>query len=180
MVDLETSGLDPTHSAILQIAAVRFNYETGEIGPTYEACLAIPDNRFWDEGTREWWLNQNQDVLSDILTRAGDPQETFRHFIAWCHETGPAVIEQRLWAKPIHFEWPFLQSYARQYERTMPFHYRNAVDLNSFTRGLTNNPGARSLDKAVEFVGNAHNALDDTLHQVKVALMARSLTCEST
>lgn len=175
MIDLETTGLAPDHAAIIQIAAVRFNYDQGTIGPTFEACLTVPPGRFWDEDTRGWWMNQKEEILVDILTRAEDAETVWKRFADWLVETSPAAHSNRLWAKPSHFEWPLLESYGRQFGRRLPFHYRDVVDLNSFTRGMERNPGANPLDKKVEFDGNAHNALDDTFHQVKVALMAQSL-----
>ena len=175
MIDLETTGLAPDHAAIIQIAAVRFNYSTGHIGPVFEACLDVPPGRFWDEGTREWWLNQKESILTDILTRAEDTAMVWDRFVAWVADTSPAAHDNRLWAKPSHFEWPLLESYGRQFGKRIACHYRDVVDLNSFTRGMANNPEAYPLDKQVPFEGDAHNALDDTFHQVKIALMARSL-----
>ena len=176
MVDLETTGTDPAHAAIIQIAAVRFNYDTCEIGPSFEACLEIPAGRFWDESTREWWLSK-WDTLEPILSRAREPAEVMTEFSHWCCDTTPALGHNRLWAKPIHFEYPFLQSYARQFGVEMPFHYRSAVDLNSFTRGMQHNPGAVPIDVQFKmtFEGEQHNAVDDVLHQIKQALSARYL-----
>lgn len=178
MIDLETTGLDPTHSAIIQIAAVRFDYATGEIGPSFVASLDMPDNRYWDESTRQWWSTM-PDVYEEIVSVADRPDRVMQYFSDWCFNSAPALsgTEQRLWAKPISFEWPFLQSYAKQFDVPLPFHFRNAVDLNSFTRGMQGNPGAQPLDKQfkIEFTGTAHNAFDDVLHQIKQALMARHL-----
>lgn len=176
MIDLETTGTDPGHAAIIQIAAVRFNYETREVGPSFVASLEMATGRFWDEDTREWWMSK-WDVLEPILKVAQPADQVWRAFAAWTRQTSPALVENRLWAKPISFEWPFLQSYGRQFNDELPFHYRNAVDLNSFTRGLQNNPGALPIDKQfkLQLVGDAHNALDDCLHQVRQALSARYL-----
>lgn len=176
MIDLETTGTSPDINAIIQIAAVRWDYETGEVGPAFVASLDIPYGRYWDEGTREWWM-QRPTTYAKIVESAMPAAEVFLRFAEWCRDTGPALsgMQQRVWAKPIHFEWPFLQSYARQFGEDLPFHYRNAVDLNSFNRGLAGDPGAEPLDKKVEFDGTPHDALDDVLHQIKVALMARHL-----
>lgn len=176
MIDLETTGLDPAHAAIIQIAAVRFNYQTMEIGPSFVAGLEIPEGRFWDEGTREWWLSK-WSVLEPILKSARPPAVVMQEFAAWCCNTSPALEDNRLWAKPITFEWPLLQSYSRQFDVALPFHYRNCIDLNSFTRGMQGKPGALPIDKQfnIPFEGDAHNALDDVLHQIKQALSARYL-----
>jgi DNA polymerase III epsilon subunit-like protein len=178
MVDLETTSTDAAFGAIIQIAGVRFNYETAEIGPSFVASLEMAHNKFWDESTRTWWMG-HLDVYNAIVAEAQPPGQVMKAFSEWCHSTGPALagVEQRLWAKPSSFEWPFLQSYCRQFEVSIPFHYRNCIDLNSFTRGLQNKPGAQPIDRQfkIEFVGDAHNALHDVLHQIKQALMAKVL-----
>lgn len=175
MLDIETTGTDPVNSAIIQIAAVRFDYARGEIGPSFVASLDIAYGRYWDEDTREWWM-QRPATYAEIVDVARPAAVVWAEFKLFLDLTGPALsgTPERLWAKPISFEWPFLQSYARQFGE-LPFHYRNAVDLNSFCRGLANDPGAEPLDKKVDFDGTVHNALDDVLHQIKVALMARHL-----
>jgi DNA polymerase III alpha subunit (gram-positive type) len=171
MVDLETTGVSPDVNAIIQIAAVRFNYETLEVGPAFCASLDIAPGRFWDEDTRTWWMGHHE-VYAEIVSQAREARTVWGEFADWCRQMDGGE-PQRLWAKPVHFEYPFLQSYGRMFQNPLPFHYRNAVDLNSFTRGLMKDPKADSLDRDVPFVGNAHNAIDDVLHQIKVALTAK-------
>ena len=75
MVDLETTGTSFDRTAIIQIAAVRFNFDTGEIDhDMFDRCLWIPQNRHWDEDTRAWWGKQKREVLQDILFRGEDPR----------------------------------------------------------------------------------------------------------
>lgn len=173
-VDLETTSVDPEHGAILQIAAVRFNYQTGAIGPAFDRCLWMPGNRYWSESTREFWA-RFPETLEGIQARSEDPRLVMESFRDWLIDTGPAMVPQRLWAKPSHFEYPFLQSYSRQFEVELPFHYRNVVDLNSYTRGLADDPGANPIEWDVEFEGEVHNAIDDVLHQIRVTLLAKHL-----
>ena len=173
MLDFETTGTDPLHNGIIQIAAVKFDYASGQIGAMFNQCLHLPGWRTWDEGTRAWWSRQG-DTLAKIQAAARDPHQVMREFGDFClpFDTGQPM---RLWAKPMSFEWPFLQGYARDFGVELPFHYRHAVDLNSFTRGMADDPGAEPLDKKVPFDGTVHNAIDDTLHQIKVALSAKYL-----
>ena len=79
MVDLETTGTSPDETAIIQIAAVRFNLQTGEVDPNvFDMCLSIPPRRYWDEGTRAWW-SKMPDVLMDIWQRQRPPEQHQRH-----------------------------------------------------------------------------------------------------
>jgi oligoribonuclease (3'-5' exoribonuclease) len=170
MVDLETGGLDPSHNPIIQISAVRFDYATSTVGPSFDMCLDVPSMRFWDQDTLRWWQG-NGDLLDRIMARAQPAQDVWNQFVEWTIDTTPSLTENRLWAKPVSFEWPYLQSYGRQFDRPIPFHYRNAIDLNSFTRGLAGDPGAQPIK--LPFEGEAHDALADTFHQVLMALSAR-------
>jgi hypothetical protein len=176
MVDIETTGTDPVLNAMIQICAIRFDYDTGAIGPIFNASLTIPYGRHWDEDCRNNFWMPRAALFQKITETARPADEVWAEFLLWLNITGPALAGQpeRLWAKPISFEWPFLQSYGRQFGE-LPFHYRHAVDLNSFTRGLAGHPGGEPLDKQVPFDGTPHDAVDDVLHQIKVALMARHI-----
>lgn len=173
MIDLETTGADPNINGIIQIAAVRFDYQTMQIGPAFCASMVLPYGRFWDEGTREWWMHPDRiGIYQDIMSTARDPLTVMREFSGWCMQVDNGQ-PQRMWAKPITFEFPFVSSYGRQFDVHLPFHYRHAVDLHSFTRGQRQDPGAEPFDKQVQFEGDAHNAIDDVFHQIKIALTAK-------
>jgi oligoribonuclease (3'-5' exoribonuclease) len=172
MIDLETTGTDPTHSAIIQIAAVQFDYQTGAIGRSFNRCAWVPNNRYWAEDTREWWGKQKAEILDGIFDRAEDPALVMQGFVSWVQSLS-ALKQPRMWAKPISFEFPFLASYAKQFGYEMPFHFRDAIDLQSFIRGLRRQPDAEPFDKQVPFDGEAHDAIDDVYHQIKIALVAK-------
>lgn len=166
MLDIETTGTDPVHTAMIQIAAVRFDAETKEIDTStmFNRCLWFPAGRFWDEDTRAWWGRQNESILEDIFDRMEDPRVVIHELLNWI-QTFNAAAPVRLWAKPTSFEFPFLTSYYKQFGLPMPFHYRHAVDVNSYIRGR----GHMDIDgfwKAIPFQGQAHNALHDVLHQI--------------
>lgn len=169
-LDIETTGTDPEHNAIIQIGAVKFDYATGQVGGIFNRCLSMPADRYWDEGTRSWWSTMPE-ILGSIWERQENPAVVMRDLADWANEGATNPV--RLWAKPVSFELPFLASYFRKYGIHNPFHYRSAVDLNSYCRGLAGDPGASPIEKQIPFEGNAHDALDDALHQLKVALMAK-------
>lgn len=170
MIDIETTGTDPSHSHVIQISAVRFNLEDLSIDADhmFDRCLLpVGGSRFWDEGTRSWWSHQKPGLLNSILDRGEDPEtvlKAFSDFVACTRSDKPV----RLWAKPISFEWPFLQSYMKEYGVEFPIPYWNCMDLNSYING-------RGVDdrkefwKKIPFDGDAHNALHDVLHQIKGA-----------
>lgn len=174
MVDMETTGECPETCAIFQLAAVRFDYATMQIGPSFCVSMWIPDDLHWTTGGRDFW-RKHQAVFDSIMATAQDPALMFRAFADWANMTGSIAGPQRLWAKPVSFEMPFLQAYSRRYGVELPFHYRHAVDLHSFTRWLRRDPAAEPIDKQITFDGAMHNAIDDVLHQIKIALSAKIL-----
>lgn len=170
MVDIETTGTSPDRTAIIQIAAVRFNKDTGLVDPNYfEGCLRIPAHRFWDESTRDWWLGQKQEVLIGIFEKARPHEAVMEEFRKWVLEMPGSPI---FWGKPTHFDYSFIASYFKDLGWANPFHYRYANDMNSFIRALWFTLGKTppDLEATLEFVGDAHNAVWDTFHQVKVLL----------
>lgn len=163
MIDLETTGTDPAHCAIIQIAGVAFNFEERDVSvKMFDQCLLVPPSRYWEEDTRDFWA-KHPEVLRQIWGRMRDARTVLTEFNAWVAEQSDGK-EPILWAKPSHFEQPFLQNYYRHYEIASPFHYRMTEDLNSWCRAR----GRPTLSLEVDVQGDAHNALHDTLHQVDV------------
>lgn len=172
MIDLETTGTDPEHCAIIQIAAVKFNLLTGEVGTdTFDRAMTFAPNRFWQEGGRDFWMKMPE-IYKEIMGRAADPLHVMGDFDDWVKKDVPEE-GWRMWAKPITFEWAFISSYYRQFDAPMPFHYRFARDLNSYIAGLRGTPEHYALEEEIPFEGKEHNALWDCFHQIKVLLHAQ-------
>ena len=168
MVDIETTSVQPDRGGILQIAAVKFNLKENTVSPDFfDMCLTIPRHRSWSEDTRNFWLNQKEEVLRDILMRAEPWQDVIKKFMDYAYP----LNSLRFWSKPSHFDYNFISSYFYDLnEGPMPFHYREANDMNSFLRGLYWENGGKVPEVNLPFEGEVHNALYDTLHQVKVLL----------
>jgi DNA polymerase III epsilon subunit-like protein len=170
MVDLETTGTNPAYNQILQLAAVKFNLETREVGTDlFDRALLPAPNRFWQEDTRDFW-SKLPTVYSSIVQRAEDPKEVLVDFYDWVAKDQPDIEGgYRFWAKPITFDWNFVASYYAQYGLPLPFHYRYARDVNSYAAGLRGAPAHVSLDNIVsDFTGVEHNAKWDCLYQIEV------------
>ncbi len=166
MIDVETGGTDPGHAPVIQLSAVRFCMKTKTIDTAsmFDRCLIPAPGRYWDESTRDWWLNTNPDLLTKILQR-GEPAEiVLRAFQNWVFEV-PVAAHRHMWAKPISFEWPMLAGYFRQFDLELPFHYRYARDANSWLagRGIEDTSAHWA---SVPFQGEAHNALHDVINQI--------------
>ncbi len=172
MIDLETTGTNPEETAIIQIAAVRFNRLTKEIDPrVFNRCLSVPPGRYWDESTRDWWFHpEREPILRWILSKMEDPAVVMRAFWDWVAE-GSVIQPRAFWSKPTTFDFNFINSYMRQYGLMQPFHFREAVDLNSFLLGK-GYENRWEYWKTVEPVGDAHNALHDCFYQIRAIFNA--------
>lgn len=165
-VDIETSGTKPDRHGIIQIAAVRFDVASGEVGQTFfNESLLIPNWRSWEESTREWWGKQKREILQDILSRARPAGEVMDEFATWVGYGN----ESRFWSKPLSFDFPFVASYFADYGIHNPFDFRLAMDCRSYLHGLAY-PDKFVSEKDLPFEGHEHNALFDVLHQIKWVL----------
>lgn len=174
MVDIETTGTDPSHAAMIQLAAVRFSRETGEVDPDmFVVSLGIPPNRFWQEDTRRWWSKMPQ-VLSEIQKAAIPPAEAMKSLTAWVSSKQLSGAP-RFWAKPISFDWPFVESYFQTFGVLSPFHFRSCVDVRTYLQtklGMWDMEDLNHWEKRTPFQGIVHDARFDALHQIRLVLAA--------
>jgi DNA polymerase III alpha subunit (gram-positive type) len=161
MVDIETTGTSPDHAGVIQISAVRFNLTDKTVDNNmFDKCLWLPPMRYWEEDTRAFWAKHPR-VLQEIIARGEEPGQVMRDFASWVGYGGAIM-----WAKPNTFEFPLLSSYFKQFDIQNPFHYRYCTDVQSYVRGR-----GRDIDevfKSIPFEGDAHNALHDVLHQIRM------------
>lgn len=173
MVDIETTGTDPSHAAMIQLAAVKFTLEpVAIIQPFFDASLSMPANRYWSEDTRSWWAKRPK-VYQEITSKQRPPREVMLEFNQWVNQDLQGR-ELHFWAKPTSFEWPFLESYFRDTEVLNPFSFAKAVDVRSFMRARLGRFDIRAWEAARPMEGTAHNAISDVLHQIRLVLEANS------
>lgn len=172
MVDVETTHTNPHLGAILQLSAIKFNYETGEVGDHFDRCPMWLPLRGWSEGTREFW-SKHWNVYEKIVARSEPAEPVFHDFVDFAHEGAPDN-GFRFWSKPLSFDWPFVNSHLEQLGLRMPFSFRIARDMNSFMAGMSGNAQhPEYASQNIEFKGEVHNALHDTAFQIDVLLKAR-------
>jgi 3' exoribonuclease, RNase T-like len=177
MVDIESTG-SPDDMGVdtigcIQIGAVKFNADTQEVGPFFKRSLTLAPNRHWGEGTRQFWMGPNKPVFDKIVAQMEDPQQVIRDFFAF--GTAPDVAEggARFWAKPTTFDYSIIHSYMRQYNLPIPWHFRQARDLNTYMAALAGSARHQPMDH-IEPVGTAHDALDDCFYQLKMLFAAQN------
>lgn len=171
MVDVETTSTTPSDGGIIQIAAIKFNAETGEIGDTFDRCPTLLPRRYWSESTREFWMHY-RDIYEGLIARAEPAGKVFADFRDFARSDG---LEDglRFWAKPILFDWPFVESHFEQLGMHMPFAFRYGRDLNTYISALHGTAEHVELADQVPFSGNKHNALHDCAWQIDLLMHAK-------
>ncbi|MES0183298.1 3'-5' exoribonuclease [Mesorhizobium sp. C386A] len=86
-------------------------------------------------------------------------------------QQGPRAIGRAaaLLGQATSFDYSFIQSYFRQFNLHLPFHYRYAATEQLHRRHATE-PDHPEIN--VPFSGDVHNALHDVLHQIKTVFVA--------
>jgi hypothetical protein len=172
MVDTETTGKDPVHNGILQLSAVKFNYDTGEIGDVFDRCPMLLPFRYWDDDTRTFWQVSNREHYIAMIRRQEPARQVFFDFTAFALSGAPQG-GFRFWAKPTHFDWNFVASHYEQLEGPIPFFYRTARDVNSFIAGLLRDPSHPNMEAVLPFAGTKHNGLHDCAYQIDMLMEAK-------
>lgn len=164
MVDIETTGIRPDRSAILQLAAVKFNLQTLEVcvdDMFVRTNISIPNSRMWDHKTFVWMGKNNPQVIKDILNKPTlDFKDTFLEFREFC-----GIGKPTFWAKNAHFDFMMIESYYNDLEICGPFQYWNVNDMSCFIRSYYFPEPVPKIDLGDR--GQAHEALDDVIFQIK-------------
>lgn len=72
MVDVETTGLNPHHAAIIQLSGIKFNLAERTVGTHFDRAPDWLPFRSWHNGTRDFW-SKHPDVYESIVARAESP-----------------------------------------------------------------------------------------------------------
>lgn len=172
MVDTETTHTDPDAGGIIQLSAIKFNLETLELGDHFDRCPAILPRRVWSESTKEFWQVKNRPHWLKIVEREEDPLPVYRDFSDWLRADAPDG-GFTFWAKPVKFDWPFIESQYLQLGLAMPFAHWNQMDLHSYIAGLRGDVRRTDIEKELPFNGVKHNSLHDVAWQLDLLFHAK-------
>lgn len=158
MIDLETAS---THSdaKILAIGAVLFDRKSGETGDSFYVRL---DPRITpghiSPSTLKWWKEQSAEAYAEAWGGEVDPFTAVRKLFRFLK------VEPRVWGNGASFDITILENLIRSagYD-DMPWKFWDVRDLRTLVDVAEVNP------RSFKFEGVVHNALDDALHQVKIA-----------
>lgn len=171
MVDTETTGVDPSINGVIQIAAIKFNPDTFEVGPAFDACPSILPRRVWSDSTRRFWSG-HREIYESIVARERPYDEVYREFSQFATDDAP-FGGYTFVAKPTKFDWPILESQYLQLGLPFPFAHWNTLDLHSCISGLRGVCSRTNIEDEVPFTGAKHNALHDCAYQIDLLFHAK-------
>jgi hypothetical protein len=164
MVDIETLGT-AVNAPIVQIGAVYFSMETGELGEEYLVNLdledAIKHGAQPDGSTIYWWLGQSK-AAREGLSKEETPfmyedqgLQDFNQF--WSRAN-------RVWSHAT-FDFVMLMNSMRRRDIQPTVNNRKARDIRTLT-GLADMTRTEVETQNVERKGTQHNGLADAIYQV--------------
>ena len=161
MTDLESMGQTPG-SAIVGIGACFFDTSTGQIGKTFYRAVnlatAMRVGLTVDASTVMWWMGQNEAARNAIRFSTYPIDQALSEFSEFVQET--AGTQARIWAKGPSFDAGLLSAAYRACALKQPWHYMNERCVRTL---VARNPAMPEQAR----VGEAHNALDDAVHQAQ-------------
>lgn len=176
MLDLETFGVG-NNPVIIQLSAVPFNLETGEIydeGFDYlvEPMSCVQSGLKVTGTTVEWWLKQNMSVIDKVFIQSikdGAPlKDTLINFGKYINhqKTLTGCEEIRLWGNGLLADNKWLESSYEACNLAVPWKYHEHSDVRTLVDLGVRILGT-DLKKQTVFEGEKHNAIDDCKHQIK-------------
>lgn len=171
MVDVETTGTMPHTAGIIQLAAIKFNFDTEEVSSdVFDRCPTLLPGRHWDDSTRDFW-NGLPDVFQSLMARQELAPPVFNDFVGWVYKDQPRG-GYRFWSKPLKFDWPILETHLHHLGLGMPFPHWQCRDLMTFV-GACKSRGVERIDMPWLNQGPAHNALVDCANQIRTLFSAK-------
>lgn len=164
MIDIETMG-EGSDAAIVSIAAVEFNIETGECGRELSLKVSLQSGvskgMVMDPSTVLWWMRQSDEARAKITDNDGldlvTALNTLSHFIEDSSRRAPINV----WANSPRFDLGILQTAYKKIGCKIPWDFRRERDLRTLESF------APQIRAHTLFEGTPHDPLDDCKHQIK-------------
>lgn len=173
MMDLESMGVG-NKPALLQIAAVQFDINTGEIGDTFDMKIdlqsSLDSGLEISAGTIKFWMTNssvNQETRNIVMSETGDHSKGGNTLAQVCTEFASWLKENKI--QYIHGNGAasdnvWLRSAFKASNIDCPeVSFRNDMCYRTL-KTLAKRTG---WNEEVDFIGNEHDGLDDAKYQVK-------------
>lgn len=167
MLDIETAGRNPG-CAIIQIAAVPFNINTGKISTnTFSMDINLAhqfDNKFtYCKNTLNWWKKENKPLFDKLSNSNNKYVQVGKEFQTY-FKSLDNYKNIRVWGNSNRFDIGIVEGW---YRKAIGFGFQPFWNtwLERDVRTLS------CLDPVIKaklpFVGTKHDAIDDCKHQIK-------------
>lgn len=168
MLDVETMGVN-SNAPIIQLGACLFDSQTGEILQTFCQNINLEDSILnyglqKDQSTMDWWKEQRQDILEDILTNNKPFHFVMSEFSKFL-SANVQYKETPIWSHAT-FDFPLVQNHLKL-DGMKTMNHKMAYDIRTLT-GLS----GIDLNEYDWNKGKTHNALDDCIFQVNYCVDA--------
>lgn len=168
MIDIETTGRTPG-CAIIQIAAVPFNINTGKVSTnTFKMSINLDKQKQkgfnLDSNTIGWWVKENSKLFTELSQSNNHYVDVGARFQQW-FRTLENSRQIRVWGNSNRFDLGILEGWyqkgigEKQFE---PF-WNTWLERDVRTLAMLD-PQIKANTK---FEGTKHNAIDDCKHQIK-------------
>ena len=161
MIDIETLATS-NDAALVSIAAVRFDLETGIVGDSVyfkidkQSCIDY--GLRVDADTVDWWMKQGKEAQEQFLTtedRVELHQALQDFFLFFEYDT------DFVWANGINFDCEILRNAYKAIDFPLPWNHFNERDVRTLVHF------APDIKKEEPFVGTKHHPISDCMHQIK-------------
>lgn len=175
MIDLETMGLGPS-PAIVQIGAVLFESKVafgdgGDVAilpQSFKRTVSLQSSLLaganMDQSTLEWWLSQSEEAKQSISEDTVSLRQALLDFTEFCSEHGVSQI----WSHGAASDVPWLEASYKLLKLEAPWRHQNVRD----TRTMFWMAEMSGWERIQDWVGTAHDALDDARRQAADVLSA--------
>lgn len=190
MVDIETLG-NKLDSTIIQLAAISFDIETGEMFSIFNEVVDIEKCKELcvTGDTLKWWLNTNPELFSQLILEgnvsSSDLMLKFDSFVR--KEINRVGVKNvYLWGNGILFDNKMIQYQYELYKSlgiSYPIHYKNDRDLRTLLELASYKLSISEeeiRDRCRDDSLVKHYALDDVRFQVRVAHFCYNALMDST
>lgn len=163
-LDVETSGTDPFKYDLLSVGVVAI-HEDGLIGSMYYSRIDHGRDVVWDDGTKQWWLQQNKLAKNEIFS-TNLPRYSYggiaEDLSTWVSQWGTGFHDNVFVANPSSFDHAWVRKLFSENDVKDPFSYRTLC-LRSATWGAGDKPWGETQRTNVPFI--PHHALHDAQAQ---------------
>lgn len=173
MLDIETLGVLPG-SVILQLAALQFDEDTGEVLATFDRKLdrrsQLAAGLVVYESTVEFWKTQPKEVRERVGAGTDDTKQSLLDFARFL----PKAKESPVYVQGASFDFPLLKALYGAFDMGEPWRFWNERDTRTVYAeyGLDYKEARKVYDR--DHTGASHDGVYDCQAQIALLLQARA------